>query len=63
MLKIMDEVLHDLQSAQAYQRDVTSKSGNDVDVTQMSQTFAFNNSLIFYLNRTHSFATHIIASS
>ena len=34
MLKTTDEELRDLQSAQAYWRDATSKSGNDADVTQ-----------------------------
>ena len=34
MLKTIDEELCDLQSVQAYWRDVTSKSSNDADVTQ-----------------------------
>ena len=55
MLKTMDEVLHNLQSAQAYQCDATSKSGNDVDVMQLNKPS--HQCLKFYLNWTQSFAT------
>ena len=38
-----------------------TKSGNDVDVTQLNKPS--HQCLKFYSNRTQSFATHIIASS
>ena len=43
----------------AYWHDMTSKSGNDADVMQTQQTFT-SIGLIFYLNRTHSFATTFV---
>ena len=59
MLKTTNEELHDLQLAQAYQHDTTSKSGNNADVMQMdkpshyksqihfeSDTFIYNNILL-----------------
>ena len=59
MLKTMDEVLCKLQSADRYQRDTITISGNYAEV---AQTFAFDKPHEHYSNRTLSFRTHSFGS-
>ena len=59
MLRTMDETLHMLQSADRYQRDVITISGNYAEV---AQTFAFNKPHGHYSNWTLSFGTHSFGS-
>ena len=52
MLKPTDKVLRMLQSADRYQRDAITISGN---YTEVMQTFAFNKPHGHYSKRTHLF--------
>ena len=60
MLRTMDEDLHELQSAQSKDMGVTqlTKSGNDADVTQTSQTFTTQVSYSIQIG--HTLLQHIL---
>ena len=59
MTESMDEVLHELQSMEDSQHDVTSESSHMMCKSHKVKNLCIT-SLKFYLNQTHSFATHII---
>ena len=50
-------------SAEAYGHDTTSKSGNDADVTQNGQTFAFNNMSQIHFKSDTLFCNNILLHS